>query len=282
VPELPEVERGRLLMHAHCVGKKIVRVDSNPDSIVFTDGITNTTFAEGIVNKTVDDTFRYGKVFYLKLNEPPHPVLHFGMTGSVRVKGQQGLKYKDFKTDGEEWPPKFWKFVMVLDNDCEIAFTDPRRLAKIRLCNDPMKEPPISVLGFDPIHSMPTLEVFSEGVRKRKMPVKALLLKQEFSAGIGNWVADEVLYHAKVHPAQDTQTLEDEELKALHEAILMVVKTAVEVNADSDQFPESWLFHYRWEKAQSKKMSLQMPNGNAIEFMTVGGRTSAIVRQSKY
>lgn len=70
-----------------------------------------------------------------------------------------------------------------------IAFVDPRRLGRIRLCGDPQKEPPISSLGFDPILSMPTLENFSKSVTKRACPIKALLLDQSFSAGVGNWIA---------------------------------------------------------------------------------------------
>lgn len=52
-----------------------------------------------------------------------------------------------------------------------------------------MNEPPISLLGFDPILSMAALEDFSASVLKRNCPVKALLLDQTFSAGVGNWVA---------------------------------------------------------------------------------------------
>ncbi|KAJ3106859.1 hypothetical protein HDU96_008071 [Phlyctochytrium bullatum] len=279
MPELPEVERARLLLHETCVGHKVTEVKSMPDSIVFAgkNNFTNDTFAAGLTNKQVTDTYRYGKVFCLKMSEPPHAVLHLGMTGSVRVKGKPGLKYMDFKTDGDEWPPRFWKFVLVLSNGVEVAFTDPRRLARVRLAEDPVKEPPISELGFDPIHSMPSLESFSESIRKRSVPVKALLLDQSFSAGVGNWVADEVLYNAKIHPAQRTQTLLDTELQALHESIQHVIRTACDVNADSDQFPPTWLFHYRWDKAKSKKERLLMPNGNPIAFITVGGRTTAVV-----
>jgi formamidopyrimidine-DNA glycosylase len=71
----------------------------------------------------------------------------------------------------------------------EIAFLDPRRLARIRLCSSPLTEAPISELGFDPILSMPPLETFAAAVHKRSCPIKALLLDQSFSAGVGNWVA---------------------------------------------------------------------------------------------
>lgn len=71
----------------------------------------------------------------------------------------------------------------------QLAFLDARRLARIRLAREPLKEPPISELGFDPILSMPKLEEFKKMVLKRTCVVKALLLDQGFSAGVGNWVA---------------------------------------------------------------------------------------------
>jgi len=47
----------------------------------------------------------------------------------------------------------------------------------------------LNELGFDPILKMPDFETFAAGVKKRKVPIKALLLDQSFSAGVGNWVA---------------------------------------------------------------------------------------------
>lgn len=141
---------------------------------------------------------------------------------------------------------------------------DARRLGRIRMCASPLKEPPISQLGFDPILSMPPLEGFSPLVLKRSCPIKALLLDQSFSAGVGNWVAgtssrrwfndrglvirvsDEILYHARVHPEQRCNTLTTEQLEALHGQTAEVCQTAVAVNADDSQFPENWLFKHRW------------------------------------
>lgn len=71
----------------------------------------------------------------------------------------------------------------------QVAFLDARRLGRIRLCASPLTEPPISALGFDPILGMPSADDFKKAVRKRSCPVKALLLDQSFSAGVGNWVA---------------------------------------------------------------------------------------------
>ena len=123
---------------------------------------------------------------------------------------------------------------------------DARRMGRIRLCASPATEPPISELGFDPILSMPTVTEFLPSVHGRTCPIKALLLDQTFSAGIGNWVADEVLYHARIHPEQRCNTLTDDQLKLLHHHIVEVCAAAVAVDADSDRFPQDWLFKHRW------------------------------------
>ncbi|TPX66884.1 hypothetical protein SpCBS45565_g04173 [Spizellomyces sp. 'palustris'] len=277
MPELPEVERARLLIHSNFLNKAIVDVETVVDDIVY-QGCTNQEFATKVKGRTLVDTGRRGKVFYMILDQHPCPVLHLGMTGSVRIKGQAGLEYKDFSTAGDDWPPRFYKFVIRFDDGQELAFTDMRRLARIRLVDgDPLQHPPISELGFDPLLSMPDLDVFSETVRRRKCPIKALLLDQAFSAGVGNWVADEVLFQARVHPAQNTVSLTDAELAALHDQLSFVIKTAVAVNADSNKFPTDWLFHYRWGKGRVANREAKMPDGSNIKFETVAGRTTAIV-----
>lgn len=153
----------------------------------------------------------------------------------------------------------------------ELAFLDVRRLGRIRLCQSPLDEHPISELGFDPIFSMPPLKEFTALVMRRNCPIKALLLDQSFSAGVGNWVAgtyvhtgkenstdglsvadaDEILYHARVHPEQRCKTLEEGQIKEVHRCTKYVCETAVAVNADSSKFPKDWLFEHRWVSQSS-------------------------------
>jgi formamidopyrimidine-DNA glycosylase len=70
--------------------------------------------------------------------------------------------------------------------------------------------------------------------------------------------------------------LTDDQIKELHTAIHYVCSTSIEVLADSDKFPEHWLFKHRWSKGKKNKTST-LPNGEKISFLTVGGRTSAVV-----
>ena len=100
------------------------------------------------------------------------------MTGSLVVKGVKSHQYKNFKVDEAEWPPKYWKLALKLEGGVSIAFSDPRRFARIRLQEKPAEHEPISLLGFDPVLSMPSLEEFGVAVKARKTSLKALLLDQ--------------------------------------------------------------------------------------------------------
>ena len=90
---------------------------------------------------------------------------------------------------------------------------------------------------------------------------------------MGNWVADEVLYQARLHPEAPAKLLTEEEVERLHSALHSVPKMAVDAGADSSRFPSDWLFHHRW----SKKKAGGSVGGRAIEIITVGGRTTAYV-----
>ncbi|KAJ1655254.1 hypothetical protein IWQ61_004970 [Dispira simplex] len=289
MPELPEVERARRLAHTHCVGRWIQHVDVVEDTIVMPD-LPPRTFRDKLVGHQVVDTGRRGKLFWLTLDNDDALLLHFGMTGNLAVKDAPRLVYRRPLNDDGSWPPKFYKFVLTLGatvtpsshedasqlTDTFLAFSDARRFARVRICSSPLTCPFVTELGFDPLLDMPSVEKFSKLVLKRRLPIKALLLDQKFLAGVGNWIADEILYQSAVHPQQYTHTLTPSELKALHHNTVYVCETASKVNADHTQFPSDWLFHVRWGKGK-RGMIHTTSKGHPIMFETVGGRTSAIV-----
>ncbi|KAI8378531.1 hypothetical protein BD560DRAFT_453400 [Blakeslea trispora] len=182
---------------------------------------------------------------------------------------------------GLDWPPRFHKLLVTFThpetgNKVEFGFKDPLRWARLRLIpGDPLVVPPISKLGFDPILNMPDFEKFKKLVIRRAVPTKALLLDQSFAAGIGNWVADEILFQAKIHPAQYTNTLTDQEVSDMYHKMKYICDLAVSVEADESKFPEYWLMKHRWNKGKKNEVKGRLPNGLLLKFETVGGRTSA-------
>ncbi|KAF5392541.1 hypothetical protein D9757_002153 [Collybiopsis confluens] len=289
-----EVERAVKQIKRLGQGKIIERVETTEDGIVFSE-VTHTKFAKELTGRRIADVKRYGKSFYIQLDgNGKLPVLHFGMTGMLQVKGEIATYYKETpKSASASWPPRFmkkpYKFILHLRDEAagttiEIAFLDARRLGRIRLRGDPATEHPISQLGFDPILSMPTLDVFQDLVQRRKCPIKALLLDQSFSAGIylRYTRVDEILYHSRVHPEQRCSTLTPTQMKSIHHNTKFVCEVAVSVDADDSKFPEGWLFKHRWGKGKKGKTdSLKLPSGEpaTIKWVTVGGRTSAYVAE---
>ncbi|XP_006595168.1 formamidopyrimidine-DNA glycosylase isoform X3 [Glycine soja] len=272
MPELPEVEAARRAVEYNCVGKRITKCVVADDSKVI-HGVSPSDFQASVLGKLIVAAHRKGKNMWLQLDSPPFPSFQFGMAGAIYIKGAAVTNYKRSAVkDEDEWPSKYSKIFIELDDGLELSFTDKRRFAKVRLLKDPTSVPPISELGPDALFEPMTLEKFTESLHKKKTEIKALLLDQSFISGIGNWVADEVLYQARIHPRQVASSLSNESCSNLSKCIKEVIHLAVEVDADCSRFPLEWLFHFRWGKKPGK-----ISAGKKIDFITAGGRTTAYV-----
>lgn len=87
---------------------------------------------------------------------------------------------------------------------------------------------------------------------------------------------DEILYHAKIHPEQYSDTFSADQRKQLRISILHICQTAVDALGDASKFPKEWIFHHRWGKGK-KATPMNLPTGEKTIFLTVGGRTSFVV-----
>ena len=274
------------------LSRTITSCTAQPDDIVYGKvGTSSTAFETATAGRTVTNVGQQGKYFYITFDKPPHAVLHLGMTGWIKFNTEDTSYYglAKEKDKPQEWPPRFEKFLWKVGKETsgekreelEVAFVDPRRLARIRLvdceASEIRQQTPLKENGPDPVvdKDVFTLDFLTTLMRKKKVPVKALLLNQANISGIGNWVADEVLYQARIHPEQYSNTFDDAQIKCLHDSIMDICTTAVDLLADMSRFPEQWLMKYRWNKG--KKDSNVLPNGEKIVHLTVGGRTSAIV-----
>ena len=274
MPELPEVERGRKIAESVARGRRIVRVRCAEDRIVY-DGVAPSTVQRRLRGRRVEAVHRHGKQLWFELDEAPHPLFHFGMTGAFRVPNAAALPLASGPrvVRDEPWPPRFTKIHLHFDDGGELVMTNARRLGRIRLRRDPRNESPLVDLGFDPLLSMPGPREFAELVTRRRVTLKGLLMDQGFAAGVGNWIADEVLYQARLDPRRRADELDAAELRRLRRCLAEVVGKAVEVDADKSRFPRGWLFHHRWGKNESARTA----RGEAVEFLTLAGRTTAWV-----
>ena len=199
MPELPEVERGRKVAELVGLGQTLARVRCADDRIVFCDQAPRTVSSR-LRGQTVTAACRHGKQLWLEFDQGPALLLHFGMTGALHGYASR------------EERPRFWKIELEFENGHHLAMPDPRRFGRIRLRDDPRTEPPVSLLGFDPLLEPPTFKQFKQLVGRRTISIKGLLLDQSFCAGVGNWIADEILYQARIAPMRSVKDLRGKDI----------------------------------------------------------------------
>ncbi len=259
MPELPEVETVRRLAERTLRGRRIAAVAVADDRLVC-DRVAPRAVAAALRGATVTAARRRGKHFWLELDRRPWPLFHLGMSGWFHA-------YRD----GER--PRFWKIEIATDDGRRFAMTDPRRLGRIRLRHEPLAESPLAGLGPDAFDELPSARELERRLGRRSTPVKAALLDQTLLAGVGNWIADEVLYQAAIDPRRPASAVSPAEVARLRRALSGIVRHAVKVGADDARFPRTWLFHHRW----GKKKDARTARGERIVHLEVGGRTTAFV-----
>ena len=207
MPEIGEVARIVHYIRKHLRDKVVTQINAQDDANVFGKvGCSSTAFQSALQGKPIRDAGRQGKYFWMVMDSPPHPLMHFGMTGWFHIKNERTFYYSskgekkadDAEGDEEVWPPKYWKFALEAEGaegeKVSAAFVDSRRFARIRLLDCAAEEirkvTPLVENGPDPVEDKAILteEWLVEKCLAKRVPIKALMLEQGNISGIGNWV----------------------------------------------------------------------------------------------
>lgn len=284
MPELAEVEAVRRQVQKRMKGHRIQELVLDAKDRWLFAFVKPEAVRRALKGRRVTGTGRKGKYFWLELDQKPWPIFHLGMSGNIalldpsaRTRGHEKVwgGAKLWSEGDKDLRERLWfaRLILKCDKGFEFAFLDPRRFGRMWLTEDPWEHPRIKALGFDPLIDFPTAKVLGEKLARRKKAIKAVLLDQTLFAGVGNWLADEILFQARLSPHHLASRLTPKQITALHRAVLKVVKKAVAVNADYERFPKTWLFHERWGKKKNARTS----KGLLIRHEEVGGRTTAWV-----
>jgi formamidopyrimidine-DNA glycosylase len=184
--------------------------------------------------------------------------LHLGMTGELRIEKPD---YTAAKHD---------HFVL-RQKKHSLVFEDARMFGRILF--DEGEEPPTwwTKQAPDLLSAAFTEKALADFLKRRKKaPLKAVLLMQERFPGIGNWMADEILWRAAIHPKQPAGSLDAKQTKALYRDIRGVCRDAMRIiGVKWDDVPDSWLFNHRWQKGGTCPKT-----GAKLQHATIGGRTT--------
>jgi formamidopyrimidine-DNA glycosylase len=220
VPELAEVEIAARNLRAWAVGRVVASVHTEPTARYVFRPATPKRFAEGVAGRRFETVRRVGKHLLIALAGPEGPVgllAHLGMTG-------KWLRRKDGEPE-----PEYVKARFHLDDGHVLHFRDPRLFGRLRLVPGARFEevPEVAELGPDPLEQGVDTARLAALFARRRGPLKVTLMDQAILPGVGNILASEVCFRARLDPRRRASTLGAEELERVAAAVLDAVRDAI-------------------------------------------------------
>ncbi len=260
MPELPEVETIKNELLPYVIGRGVTGVTLFWEGIVRQPSVEE--FCSRITGQEITGIARRGKYLIVGLSSGDSLIIHLKMTGSLLI-GQ----------DSSE-PPRFTRAIIHLDKGTNVFFRDPRKFGIMRLVKD--KNSIVGELGPEPLEANFTSQLLAQLMAKHKAPIKALLCDQNLIAGIGNMYADEALFAARVHPLRSGESLSQEEVERLHNAIRQVLRAGISNKGASVENyfrPDGTLGTAHFEFKVAHSIGKSCPNcGTPIERIVVRNR----------
>jgi formamidopyrimidine-DNA glycosylase len=225
MPELPEVETARRLIADLALDRRIADVD-DADAFVCRPHSPGELRA-ALTGRTLIAAHRRGKAIWCETSgldgSDDGPILgvHLGMNGRIVVTSKDGWVAEGGDPPGRDAQPRKaeWdRFTLKFADGGRLALFDKRRLGRIQLYPD------IDELGPDAGEVGPV--EFRQLITKGTIAVKARLLDQSKIAGIGNLLADEILWQAKVSPATSVSRLRPRDPDRLYRAMRSALESA--------------------------------------------------------
>jgi formamidopyrimidine-DNA glycosylase len=239
MPELPEAERARQALE-QVLGRTMVTVDDR-DSYVCRPHAPG-ELAAALTGHRLVSAHRRGKFLWLETDDGPTLGLHLGMAGRIVVDGTPH--------------PRWDRFSIVFEDGSRVALRDKRRLGRALL------NPDFAHVGPDAA-DVGRAE-FRRLIGAGRAPVKARLLDQGAISGMGNLLADEGLWQARIAPGRRTGELSIEELDRLRRALRAAVRSAIR---------KGGVHTGRFVAVRGREGSCPR-DGHHLERATIGGRTT--------
>lgn len=263
MPELPEVHTFQQYFNAAALQQQIMHVIVHDDKIIR--NMDGNSFADKLAGRTFVSSLRRGKYLFADLDNGDCVLLHFGMTGDLKL-------YQE-----EEDRPRFERFAFVFADNNRLGFDDARKFAHVHYLED--RDGYIAEKGLGTDALVISEEEFLSAMGKRKTSIKGFLLNQSLVAGVGNLYADEICYRTKVHPASVVAKTPKRKRIEIYNKMKEVLHQAVEKAPYYKDYPENW-FWEEWRHLDH----LAPDNKSKVQSGKVAGRTTywASPWQKKY
>jgi formamidopyrimidine-DNA glycosylase len=258
MPELAEVDLARRLWDV-AIGERVVEVIvPKPHARVFR-GTDVAAMQAGLAGQRVAASEASGKqmVFRFGVKADRWLGIHLGMEGDLRVEASR-------------FEPRKHDYLILRQAKRSLVYHDTRLFGRVLFHRGPDVPEWWAKLPPSIFSEAFTRDAVAEFLLRRKgTALKPLLLMQERFPGVGNWMADEILWRAKLHPSRRAGELSPAEITRLHRTVREVCRLAIEQIGRDWGYPETWLFGHRWEKGGACPRC-----GVDLDRAQIGGRTT--------
>lgn len=203
MPELPEAERARQTLEK-TLGRVVAGVDDS-DAYVCRPHSPG-ELSSALIGHRFVEVYRRGKFLWMETDDGPVLGLHLGMAGRIEL-------------GSGSWQNKWHRFVVRFEDGSWFALLDKRRLGRAVL------NPDFSHVG--PDAALISRPEFRARVGAGSTAIKARLLDQGALAGVGNLLADQTLWQARIAPDRLTGSLSDDELDRLRRELRAATRNAI-------------------------------------------------------
>jgi formamidopyrimidine-DNA glycosylase len=294
MPELAEVEFYRKRWHLAAVGERVGRVLTHDKKKLLRE-LDLDAFRAALTGATLLSSEARAKQMLFRFSGDVWLGIHLGMSGELSVQPSDYVPGKHdhlvLLTERTTASVVASRKPRVVDRSKYPALDDGATSGHALVFNDPRmfgsvdfhigKEPPLWWSRIAPAILSAAFTPAAVGAflqRRRRTPIKAVLLMQERFPGIGNWMADEVLWRAAIHPARLAGSLTAAEVRTLWRECRHVCRLALDAIAGRGNrlppdlnvnIPRTWLFKHRWRRGGKDPLT-----GTPLKHATIGGRTT--------
>jgi len=220
VPELPEVEALVQDLRGRLTGRAITRVDLAAFSALKTFDPP----LQALHGTLVDDVTRHGKFLDIDASGV-HVVIHLARAGWIRWRDE--VPALPARPNSKN--PLAARIVIDDEVGLDITEAGTKKSLAIYVVRDPADVPGVARLGPDPLADDFTIEALRAILEAEgRKQIKGVLRMQSIVAGIGNAYSDEILHAARMSPFKPANSLDDTELRTLHDAIRDTLTGAVQ------------------------------------------------------
>jgi formamidopyrimidine-DNA glycosylase len=254
MPELPEVEAARALIAERALGREIVAVDDH-DTYVCRPHAPG-ELAAALTGSRLTAARRRGKSIWCETDAGPVLGLHLGMAGRILVDEASAGDPVRYSPVAGPRNPVWARFRLDFADGGRLVLFDKRRLGRAVL------DPDLSGLGPDALDI--SRDAFRARVGRGEAPLKARIMDQAVLAGVGNLLADEALWQARLAPLRPAGDLAEAELDELRRVLRRATRRAIARGG----VHTGDVIEHRIRGGSCPRC------GAAMERATVGGRTT--------